>query len=91
MKKDEDKKMNDTKMMVNGKETVVKGDNKVCAILNTITASIWAFVAFMHIYGILFQGEKFGSELIFDAAMVILWGSIAIDYFIKYKKERKAQ
>ncbi len=83
--------MNDTKMMVNGKETVVKGDNKVCAILNTITASIWGFVTVMELYGILFSGQKLGWDLWFDISMVIVWGSIAIDYFIKYKKEKKAQ
>ena len=76
---------------VNGKETVLKADNKVCAILNTITASIWGFVTGMDVYGILFSGQKLGWDLWFDISMVIVWGSIAVDYFIKYKKEKKAQ
>ena len=79
------------KTEVNGKERVVKTDNKVCAILNTITASIWGFVTGMEVYGILFNGQKLGWDLWFDISMIIVWGSIAIDYFIKYKKEKKAQ
>ena len=83
--------MNATKNTVNKNEKVIKEDNKVCAILNTITASIWGFVTGVELYGLLFSGQKLGWDLWFDISMVIVWGSIAIDYFIKYKKEKEAQ
>lgn len=83
--------MNDSKVKGNKKDTVIKADNKVCAILNSITSVIWAFVTFMEIYEIKTYGTKPGWNLWFDICMVILWGSIALDYFCKYKKEKKEQ
>ena len=94
-KKDEGNTMNNTvnevKNGTNGKEKVLKADNKVCAILNTITAFIWAIVTVMDVRDIIFYGHKAGWDLWFDISMIIVWGSIAVDYFIKYKKEQQAQ
>ena len=81
--------MNNTMMNVKGKETVVKGDNKVCAILNTITTSIWIIITCMEMYGIFAGDKKIGWDFGFDISMVIVWGSLAIDYFLKYRKEKK--
>ena len=95
-KEDEGNTMNNTvnevkKNGTNGKEKVLKADNKVCAILNTITAFIWAIVTVMDVRDIIFYGHKAGWDLWFDISMIIVWGSIAVDYFIKYKKEQQAQ
>lgn len=92
-KEDEGNTMNNTvnevKNGTNGKEKVLKADNKVCAILNTITAFIWAIVTVMDVRDIIFYGHKAGWDLWFDISMIIVWGSIAVDYFIKYKKEQQ--
>lgn len=81
--------MNNTMKNVKGKETVVKGDNKVCAILYTITASMWTILTFMEMYGIFAGDKKIGWDFGLDISMVIVWGSLAIDYFLKYRKEKK--
>ena len=95
-KKDEGNTMNNSvnevkKNGTNGKEKVLKVDNKVCAILNTITAALWTVIALMEVREIIVYGHKLGWDLWFDISMIIVWGSIAVDYFIKYKKEQQAQ
>ncbi len=81
--------MKNTTMNVKSKETVVKGDNKVCAILYTITTFIWTILTFMEMYGVFAGDKKNGWDIVFDISMVIVWGSLAIDYFLKYRKEKK--
>ena len=45
----------------------------------------------MEVREIIVYGHKLGWDLWFDISMIIVWGSIAVDYFIKYKKEKQAQ
>ena len=70
-------------------EKVVKENNKVCAILHTITASVWMLIVIMKVYGIVSYGEKAGWSLVSAISMVIVFGSCAISYFCKYKKEKR--
>jgi ribosomal subunit interface protein len=72
-----------------GKETVVKGDNKVCAILYTITTSIWIIITCMEMNGIFAGDKKIGWDSGFDISMARVCGSHAIDYCLKYRKEKK--
>ena len=70
-------------------EKVVKENNKVCAILHTITASLWMLVVALKVYGIVSHGDKAGWSLVSAISMVVVFGSCAISYFCKYRKEKR--
>ena len=81
--------MNATKNTVNKNEKVIKEDNKVCAILHTITSFVWMLVVVMKVYGIVNYGDKAGFSFYTAIGMVILFGCLAISYFCKYRKEKE--
>ncbi len=76
-------------MKVKGKENTVKNNNKVCAILYTVTASIWMMITFMQVYEIFGGYKPSGWNLGFDISMIVVWGSLAVEYYLKYRKEKK--
>ena len=76
-------------MKVKGKENTVKNNNKVCAILYTVTASIWMMITFMQVYEIFGGCKLSGWNLGFDISMIVVWGSLAVEYYLKYRKDKK--
>ncbi len=81
--------MKDTKVIENKDEKVINTNNKVCAILYTITSSIWLLVVLMRVYDVVSNGEKAGWGLVSAISMVVVFGSCAITYFNKYRNEKK--
>ncbi|MBO4910149.1 MAG: hypothetical protein J5476_12805 [Lachnospiraceae bacterium] len=74
----------------NKKETKVN-TTKVCAILYTITTVLWIFTDCMKIYEMVEYGKSSGVLLITDIGITIVFGSLAVSYFCKWRKEKKDQ
>lgn len=72
------------------KETKVTSA-KVCAILHSITTVLWLFNAGMDLAGSISSGNKLGWNFWSDIAIAVVFGSIAVDYFIKWRKENKVE
>ena len=82
--------MTNTVMNTNKKETKVT-ETKVCAILHSITTVLWLFNAGMVLAGSIFTGSKLGWNFWSDLSIAVVFGSIAVDYFLKWKKENKVE
>ena len=80
----------DNNMIVVEEKKVKKSENKVCAILYTITTVLWMITVGIKISGIISYGDKMDWSFWMDVALVVVFGSIAVEYFIKLRKERKA-
>ena len=85
------KKVEDTSM---AKEIKTKKDKKinetkVCAILHSITTVLWLFNAGMLFAGSISSGDKLGWNFWSDIAIAVVFGSCAVSYFIKWRKEKK--
>ena len=72
------------------KETKVTSA-KVCAILHSITTVLWLFNAGMVLTGSISSGNKLGWNFWSDIAIAVVFGSCAIEYFIKWRKESKVE
>jgi succinate dehydrogenase/fumarate reductase flavoprotein subunit len=72
------------------KETKVTSA-KVCAILHSITTVLWLFNAGMVLTSSISSGNKLGWNFWSDIAIAVVFGSIAVDYFIKWNKEKKLE
>ena len=72
------------------KETKVTSA-KVCAILHSITTVLWLFNAGMVLAGSISSGNKLGWNFWSDIAIAVVFGSCAIEYFIKWRKESKVE
>ena len=72
------------------KETKVTSA-KVCAILHSITTVLWLFNAGMVLTGSISSGNKLGWDFWSDIAIAVVFGSCAIEYFIKWRKESKVE
>lgn len=72
------------------KETKVTSA-KVCAILHSITTVLWLFNAGMVLAGSVSSGNKLGWNFWSDIAIAVVFGSCAIEYFIKWRKESKVE
>ena len=66
-----------------------KSELKACAILYPITAALWVFNAVMVFWGSLGTGKDLGWNFWMDICIAVVFGSLAVDYIIKYKKEVK--
>lgn len=77
-----------TKTINKKKETKVT-ENKVCAILHSITTVIWLFNAGMGLAGSVSSGNKLGWNFWSDIAIAVVFGCCAVDYFLKWRKEEK--
>ena len=75
-------------MNTNKKETKVT-EAKVCAILHSITTVLWLFNAGMVLTSSISSGDRLGWNFWSDIALAVVFGSCAIDYFIKWRKEKK--
>ena len=72
------------------KETKVTSA-KVCAILHSITTVLWLFNAGIVLTSSISSGNKLGWNFWSDIAIAVVFGSIAVDYFIKWNKEKKVR
>ena len=70
------------------KETKVT-ETKVCAILYPITSALWLFNAGMVLADSISSGHKLGWSFWSDIAVAAVFGFCAVDYIIKYRKEKK--
>ena len=75
---------------VEKKETTINS-TKVCAILYTITTSLWIFTCALKLYGVHAYGNKLDGFFWTDIGVTVVFGIIAVDYFIKWRKEKKAE
>ena len=82
--------MTNTVMSTNKKETKVT-ETKVCAILNLITTILWLFNAGMILAGSISSGDKLGWNFWSDIAIAVVFGSCAVEYFLKWNKEKKVE
>ena len=73
----------------NDKTMVKKSENKVCAILYPITTALWLFNAGMVLTNLLVSGNKLGWNFWTDLAIAVVFGFCAVDYILKYRKEKK--
>ena len=72
------------------KETKVTSA-KVCAILHSITTVLWLFNAGIVLTSSISSGNKLGWNFWSDIAIAVVFGSCAIEYFIKWRKESKVE
>ena len=72
------------------KETKVTSA-KVCAILHSITTVLWLFNAGIVLASSISSGNKLGWNFWSDIAIAVVFGSCAIEYFIKWRKESKVE
>ena len=86
----EDTTMTNTVMNTNKKETKVT-ETKVCAILHSITTVLWLFNAGMILAGSISSGDKLGWNFWSDIAIAVVFGCCAVEYFLKWKKEKKVE
>ena len=86
----EDTTMTNTVMNTNKKETKVT-ETKVCAILHSITTVLWLFNAGMILAGSISSGDKLGWNFWSDMAIAVVFGCCAVEYFLKWKKEKKVE
>lgn len=75
----------------NDKTMAKKSENKVCAILYPITTVLWLFNAGMVLAGSISSGSKLGWNFWLDISIAAVFGFCAVDYILKYRKEKKGQ
>ena len=74
---------------VNDKKKTKVIENKVCAILHSITAVLWIITSVMAFYTTVSTGKTLGWNFWSDIAIAVVFGSIAVEYMLKYRKEKK--
>ena len=72
------------------KETKIT-TTKVNAILYSITSVIWLFTAGLTLYSNISIGKSVGWNFVTDLSLAVVFGSLAISYAIKYRKEKAAE
>ena len=72
----------------NQKKEVKHSSAKVCAILHSITAILWVITAGMVLYSSVTYGTALGWTFVSDLAIAVVFGSCAVSYYLKYRKEQ---
>ncbi len=80
--------MNNTKNE-NQKSEKEKKNVKTCAILYPITSFLWFLVAGLNLYTTVSAGKPISWLFWTQIAVAVVFGCIAIDYIIKYRKQKK--
>ena len=76
-------------MTVNEKKETKTSNTKLCAILYPITTALWLFSAGMVLYGSITTGSKLTWNFWTDLSIAVVFGCIAVEKIIQYRKENK--